>query len=433
MTAAIQGPRRSEGATSPLGARETYLLVLPWDLRGETGGVNQVVEALYDGIARDGRLDPKVLVLSWDVSAPVEEHDAAGRSLLRFRLTTFEQQRPLFISIPRYLIRLPMELWRLRRFARDYRVAIVNCHFIGSSDLMWVIAKAIGLFRGKIFLSIHGLDIRTLATLTGFRRRLWRWVLRRADAVVACSEGLASETLEKFGLPLEQVVTIHNGFDTARLGHLLQPQDLQRSPSRVGPSLLNLGTLEHKKGHDILVRAFKNVLERFPTARLTILGRRAETADETQHLVEELGLSAQVSIRSNVPHAVALQELNAANLFVLPSRNEAFSVALLEAGAFGKPIVATNVCGVPELIEDGVTGILVPPESVADLTRGICAMLDDPQTALEYGRRLRERVVTQFSAEQTTFKYLRLAGYVPRDSDGQRDEVARGRVAEGHD
>jgi glycosyltransferase involved in cell wall biosynthesis len=76
---------------------------------------------------------------------------------------------------------------------------------------------------------------------------------------------------------------------------------------------------------------------------------------------------------------------------------------------------------VAELIEDRVTGILVPPESVDGLTQGILAMLSDPEAAAEYGRRLRERVSTKFSVEQTCRSYLRLAGYAPPESgDGVR-------------
>jgi glycosyltransferase involved in cell wall biosynthesis len=405
-------PRRNESARA---AGETYLFVLPWDLRADSGGVNHVVRSLYDGIAADGRLEPRVLVLSWDAAAAIEERDAAGRSIVRFRLMSFEQHLALLVGAARYLAQLPSELHRLRALVKRYRVAIVNCHYIGSSDLTWIIAKALGLFRGKVFLSLHGRDIRTLAELTGIRRGVWRWVLRHADAIIACSAGLAEETAAKFGLRPEQVVTIYNGFDIARLGPFLSAGDPPRHASGHGPSLLNIGTFEHKKGHDVLLRAFQRVLARRPTAHLTIIGRRAETADDTLRLVDELGLHASVTIRFDAPHEEALAALKAADLFVLPSRNEAFSVALLEAGAFGKPIVATDVCGVGELIENRVTGILVPAEDVAALASGILAALEDVQTASRYGRRLRERVMNHFTAEQTSRKYLRLAGLVPGD------------------
>lgn len=418
---------------APSDNRETYVLVLPWDLRDDSGGVNQVVRSLYDGVARDGRIVPITLVLSWGASEEIAQRDSAGRAIIKFRLMSFDERGSPLLSALRYLCRLPGELWRLRRFVKEHRVAIVNCHYIGASEPLWIIAKVVGIFRGKILLSLHGKDIRTLAELGGFRKRFWRWVLQRATAIVACSVGLATETVEKFALSPSHVVTIYNGFDTARVKQSLAnaaPADPQ-----VAPRLLNFGTFEYKKGHDVLLRAFGGVLERFPSAHLTIMGRRAETFDQTVRLVDELGLRESVSLRFDVPHDLALAALRESHVFVLSSRNEAFSVALLEAGAFAKPVVATNVCGVAELIENDTTGIVVPSEDAAALTRGMLAMLENPKAALRYGERLRERVVTSFRAEQTTASYLSLAGFPVRDGDARAaapPPTAGEYVAHGH-
>jgi glycosyltransferase involved in cell wall biosynthesis len=102
-----------------------------------------------------------------------------------------------------------------------------------------------------------------------------------------------------------------------------------------------------------------------------------------------------------------------ADVFVLPSRNEAFSIALLEAGALGKPVVATSVCGVPELIQDGFTGVRVPPEDVDALANGILRVLHDRETAARYGRRLRDLVQQRFTLDASCARYLCLAGYPP--------------------
>jgi|SoiMethySBSTD1v2_1073268.scaffolds.fasta_scaffold52359_1 glycosyltransferase involved in cell wall biosynthesis len=393
--------------------RDAYVLVLPWDPRGDIGGVNQVVCSLYDGIARDGRLVPHAVVSSWDAVTPTRERDPAGRSIIKFRLISPSSREPSILGALRYALRLPGQLRRLRRFVKEQRVAVANCHYIGASDPVWVLAKTLGVFRGKVFLSLHGRDIRTLAETKGLRWHFWRWVLKRADAVVACSVGLAKETTEKFRLSTDHVVTIHNGFDTARLG---TPTVGDASPAaswRTAPQLLNLGTFEHKKGHDVLLRAFRRVVDAVPKAHLTIMGRRAETTDSTLRLVDELRLQDNVTIRIDVPHEVALDALRTADLFVLPSRNEAFSIALLEAGAYGKPVVATDVCGVAELIENDRTGVLVPSENVDRLAAGILNMIADPSRAIAYGRELRRRVMTQFSADETCRGYLRLAGVGP--------------------
>lgn len=411
MRASTTDPQAPVAPAKTLSARATYLLALPWGLDA-IGGVTQVVVGLYDGIRRDARLSPKILVSSWNDLAPTESADEHGRSIIRMRVRgPFAGASP-WSGLVRYLLNLPRELLRIRALVRQHAVEVVNIHYIGSSDFTWVLAKRLGVFHGKVLLSMHGLDIRTLAALQGWQRRLWRWVLMHADAVVACSEGLAEETITAFDLPRSQVVTIHNGVDVEQLERVVTwspPPAL--AP---GPALLNLGTFEHKKGHDVLLRAFRRVIERYPSAHLTIMGRSAEMTESTLALADELGLSAHTTIRVDVPHAVALGALAQANVFVLSSRNEAFSIALLEAGALGKPVVATNVCGVPELIRDGVTGVQVPPDDVEALADGIGHLLADRECAIGYGRRLRELVQSRFTLEENSRNYLRLAGCQPR-------------------
>ena len=399
-------------ATSVGEPRGTYLLSLPWDLDA-IGGITQVVVGLYDGIEKDGRLVPRFHVASWGDIEPVEKTDAAGRSIIHLRVRGPFGRGSIVSNLLRYALALPGEFRRLRALVRRYAVEVVNCHYIGSAELTWVLAKALGVYRGKVILSLHGLDIRNLAMLRGFRRALWRWVLAHADAVVACSDGLAAETMAEFRLPATKVVTIHNGVNSMRLVQMVAdaPNSEQRS---AGPSLLNLGTFEHKKGHDLLLRAFRKVVDSYPSAHLTIMGRRAESTDSTLQLVQQLGLAEHTTIRIDVPHSVALRALQDSDAFVLSSRNEAFSVALLEAGALGKPIVATDVCGVAELIQDGITGIRVPPEDVDAMTRGILRLLEDQASAAVFGLRLRDLVHSKFTLEENCRNYLSLVGYQPR-------------------
>jgi glycosyltransferase involved in cell wall biosynthesis len=318
----------------------------------------------------------------------------------------------LWWGLIRYLMSLPRELLRIRSLVQQYAVEVVNCHYIGSSDFTWVLAKRLGVFRGRVLLSLHGLDIRTVATMRGFKRMLWRWALLNADAVVACSEGLAEETMAAFDLPRSQVVTIHNGVDAGKLDQVAA-QTPQPARSQ-GPSLLSLGTFEHKKGHDLLLRAFHRVVQQHPGAHLTIMGRAAETTQSTLALIDELGLAPHVTVRTDAPHAAALAALVHTDAFVLSSRNEAFSIALLEAGALGKPVVATSVCGVPELIQDGITGIRVPPENVDALADGILRLLGNRASAVQYGQRLRDLVNQRFTLAENSRNYLRLVGHQPR-------------------
>ncbi|MEJ0038440.1 MAG: glycosyltransferase family 4 protein [Gammaproteobacteria bacterium] len=387
----------------------TYLLTLPWDLE-VVGGVNQVVISLYRQFEAHSKMRPLLLVGDWAAKQPVEQKHPSGIDTVRLAVRPpFETRHFGFLpyELVRFLPSMRGELRKIAELTRRYDVRVVNCHFIGSDTLTWALAKATGAYRGKLFLSLHGFDIRWLARMTGLRRALWRRALESVDVIVACSQGLADETIAAFDLSGRNVVTIHNGVQAEKLRQLAEGA-LTPGAARAGRELVNLGTFEHKKGHDLLLRAFAKLAPQFPDVHLSILGRPAETLESTQALMKELKLEDRVTLRVNVPHAEALATLRNAELFVLPSRNEAFSVALLEAGAIGKPVVAASVCGVPELIDDRSTGILVPPEDVEALSDGIAYMLKNPQTAQQFGTALRKRVLEKFTAEATFQNYLAL-------------------------
>jgi glycosyltransferase involved in cell wall biosynthesis len=396
-----------ESGGAQLESAGTYLLVLPWDLE-VVGGVNQVVVNLYQQFERDGRLKPLLLVGDWEArNAPVDQVHPSGLRIVRLGVRPPFEKGWLPWELARFATQLPGELRKLSAFVRRYDVRVVNCHFIGSDALTWALAKATGAFRGKLIFSLHGLDIRTLAQLRGLRKRIWKRALESVDAVIACSQGLADETIAAFGLSGRNVITIHNGVRADRLEELSKAAVIGAADTD-HRRLVNLGTFEHKKGHDVLLKAFSGLSKRFPDVRLSILGRAADKLEPTRALARELDLEDRVSIRANVPHGEALAILKQADLFVLPSRNEAFSVALLEAGAMGKPVVATRVCGVPELIHDRTTGVLVPSDDVKALEEGMAYMLSSPQAAKQYGNALRDRVLEKFTAEATFRNYFAL-------------------------
>lgn len=403
---AVEGGRAASDAG-------TLLLVLPWSL-DVVGGVNQVVLNLYRQFERTGRLRPRVLIPEWSARKPIEEIHQSGVRVTRQRLRPVFADGNLALELLRYAVLLPVEMLKIARLTRRHGVRVVNCHFINFDVIVWSLARALGVFRGSVLVSMHGLDIRTLQQLRGVRRHLWRRALEAADAVIACSKGLADETIASFGLSGSNVVTIHNGVSADRLKELsaVRADPATAAPSR--PHLVNLGTFEHKKGHDLLLRAFARVLKRFPQAHLSILGRPAGALESSRALVRDLGIQDRVTLRVNVPHDEALLVLRQADVFVLPSRNEAFSVALLEAGAMARPVVAADVCGVPELIENGRTGVLVPPENVEAIAAAILHLLQNGQTARTLGQQLQLRVLESFTAETTFEQYSRLIDSVSR-------------------
>jgi len=161
--------------------------------------------------------------------------------------------------------------------------------------------------------------------------------------------------------------------------------------------ILCLGELHKNKGFDVLIRAFAKVTQDHPTTHLVILGG----GEENQHLrtlATELRVDSRVHLLGFIDAGRSL--LNAGDFFVFPSRKEGLPFALLEAGMAGLPVIASNVGGLPEVIEHEKTGLLVPPENSAALADAIDTLLSNKERAKQYGIALKAHVEKEFSKER---------------------------------
>jgi len=173
-----------------------------------------------------------------------------------------------------------------------------------------------------------------------------------------------------------------------------------RSPHRIGL----VGRISPWKGQHIFIQAAALVLKRFPEARFFIIGAALFGEDrydqEIRRLPEQLGIEDNVEFsgfRSNIHDVIAELDL----LVHASTMGEPFGQVIIEGMAAGKPVVATNGGGVPEIVEDGRTGILVPMSDVEAMASAICQILSDPVRAKTMGMRARQRVADRFTIEQT--------------------------------
>ena len=173
--------------------------------------------------------------------------------------------------------------------------------------------------------------------------------------------------------------------------------------------ILSVASFEPKKGLDTLLRAFKLVRQGpRKDVMLALIGADRGSGPELVQLAAQLGLSDHVVFCGPVDHSDVHPYYEAASVFCLPSRAEPFGIVLLEAGAFRRPVVATAVGGIPEILTDGVNGSLVPPDDPAALADRLGGVLDDPATGSRFGAALARRVETNFSWQRAYDAYLAL-------------------------
>ena len=239
------------------------------------------------------------------------------------------------------------------------------------------------------------------------RRRLaYRWVSRRAT-MVAVSENLKQFIVEKVGVSTGRVKVLYNGVDAlphcdrAEVDECRKELGLPKDDQIVGV----VGNLYPVKGHQYLIDSIPAVLESCPNTSFVFAGRgHLETELKVQ--VHRLGLDSRVhflGLRQDIPRVLAMLDV-----FVLPSLSEGLSMAILEAMIAGKPVVATQVGGNPELVIDGETGFLVPPRDSQALASSVVTLLTNRQQAAQYAERGKHRAEGQFSLGTMVSSYQSL-------------------------
>jgi glycosyltransferase involved in cell wall biosynthesis len=224
-------------------------------------------------------------------------------------------------------------------------------------------------------------------------------VNRFFDRVLAVSEEVRAYCIQHDHLSPHRVETLYNGVDIAKLDEKAAKGNArqQMGLSATVPVISTLANIRSVKGIDVLVRAAKRVCVEFPGAVFLIIGRvlEQETMSDLQALVESLQLSG--NFRFLGESANPFPVLRDSNVFCLPSRNEGFSNALIEAMGCGLPCVATRVGGNAEALEEGHSGYLVASEDADAMADRILRFLRDPDLALRMGITAREAVTKRFS------------------------------------
>jgi len=290
-------------------------------------------------------------------------------------------------------------LFRLTRYLVKVRPTIVHSFLFRAN-----IISRIAAFLARVPIIIS--SVRVMGGEKDYYHRIEKVTSFMVDHYVTVSDSVKEHLIHKANILPGKITTIYNGVspngkksrgECSASGHFgLGPHD------RV---VLSVGRLHRQKGYDCLIRATATVKREVSTVKVLIVGE-GEGENDLKNLVKSLDLSKEVIFTGLCLDVGKLY--NFTSLFVLPSLWEGMPNAVLEAMAAAKPVVATRVGGVPELVVDGETGILVPPENPEALARAIADLLQNREQANRMGSAGRIRVQEHFSLTEMVAKTDRL-------------------------
>ena len=241
-----------------------------------------------------------------------------------------------------------------------------------------------------------------------------RWTLRHAGALTAITEDCRQHAL-RAGAPAERIRLVFNGTDLRRFS---PPENGSRGDSRFGPNMVfACRQLFPRKGIRFLLEAARELKPQFPDLKIVLAGDGFERPELVQ-LAADLGIAEDVTFLGWVPNADLPPYYRAAAVSVIPSLEEGFGIPAAEAMGCEVAVVASDAGGLPEVVENGVTGLVVPRGNSKALAQAIGSLLADPQRRRRMGQAGRERALRLFdwdrTAEQFEEIYRDVASRMPR-------------------
>jgi glycosyltransferase-like protein len=251
--------------------------------------------------------------------------------------------------------------------------------------------NALGLLKKKI----DAPTVRTVHHVDVFRgpvlAKLQKDSIGLCDVKVTVSRYWQKRLKEEYGVDSH---VIHNGVDLEKF----DPNEYPR-PEREGVDILFVGGLEARKGLEHLFLAVENLMSEHPNMRLTVLGRSGLTSGRSYDerrlfsiLAKRLGIGKKVRFLEQIDDAQLPSLYSLCDIFILPSRMEGWGLAIMEAMAMMKPVIATRVGGIPELVKHGKTGYLVDRGDVLGLSEAMAGLIEDAPLREKMGREGRKSI-----------------------------------------
>ncbi len=289
----------------------------------------------------------------------------------------------------------PLAVVRLANLLKRNEVTILQTHGARANVYGCLAARLAGVpcVVATIHNSIRDYEVGLI------RRHLYLAILRvllpLTDRLICVSDAIKRDVLADCPRVATRTTTIRNGIDQRRFARSGDPHRIRKDwPVGNGPTLLLVARLTEQKGHRFLIEALPGLLAEWPSLACLFVGE-GECREALWSLAKEKGVEHAcrfVGAQNNVGDWYAT-----ADVVVLPSLSEGLPFVVLEAMAMARPVVASSVNGVPEIIQDGLNGLLVPPRNPQALERAIRRLLRDPVCATRMGKAGQQHVATDFT------------------------------------
>jgi glycosyltransferase involved in cell wall biosynthesis len=291
----------------------------------------------------------------------------------------------------------PLKAWKIARYINRHDIDIVHTDY--SRDLFTLVPAKKWCKPTPLVLHKH------VGTIRPKNLPVHPYLYRNVDFVIAISKVIEKNLLETHPLRPDQVGIIHHGIDMGRFVPDAGRRKRVRGELGIAEGELVIGIvgrLQASKGHLQFLEVAKRILPDFPSTRFIIVGEATRGEDEEANAIlekiESAGLGDRMILtgyRDDVPDV-----LGAMDIFLFPTHSEAFGLVIVEAMAMGVPVVSADCDGVPDIVEQGETGLLVDPRDVEGLTSAVASLLKDEEKRLSFGNVGRDRAVENFSEDK---------------------------------
>ncbi len=283
---------------------------------------------------------------------------------------------------------------QLVKLIKKYDVNVLHTHDVRTNLVGLIAARLTGI---KVVASVHGWVMDSTSFLWKIYQHFDRWIVRFFDHIVVGSNFLGNDVI-KLGVNSRKVTKIHNSIEVAQIDlsasqlNFREKYNLSEKDMVIG----TVGRVSEEKGQKYFLEAAQIVIRNFPDVKFVIVGE-GPVKNDLEQFVEEIGIADNIIFTGFYKN---LSEVfSSLDLFVIPSLTESLPLVILEAMAAEKPIVSTNVGGIPESIIHEETGLLVRPKNSMEMAHSIIRMLNNKDLRLNLAANARQLVCDQFSIE----------------------------------